>query len=157
MATRSTIAIKHGERIKAIYCHWDGYLEGVGATLLANYDSTQANFLVALGDVSSLGSKIGEAHPFSKFEIAEDDPDREAKIKLHELAEQEDWTTFYGRDRGETGCEFRTFGSESEWVGHYDNVGAEFYYLMDNGVWYVSTPDDGNFVPLHEAMERLEV
>jgi len=157
MGTRSSIAVKHGNNIKAVYCHWDGYLEHNGAILLESYDSAKANNLVALGDISFLNRKIGEKHPFSPHSTSKS-PAKQVRIRqAHEAAELAGWTTFYGRDRGETGCEFRTFGSESEWVEHYDNVGAEYYYLMDNGVWYVSTPDDSDFVPLHEAMERSEV
>lgn len=155
MGTRSTIAVKHGERIKAIYCHWDGYVDGVGTTLLKNYDSTKANFLVALGDVSSLGSQIGQAHPFSKFDIKEDNPNFATLMALHEQAEREDWTTFYGRDRGEDRTEFKSFGSEDEWLNHYDGAGVEYYYVMDNGVWYVSAYRK-EFEPLHEAVAKLD-
>ena len=30
MATRSAIGIKHGDRVKGVYCHWDGYPEQIG-------------------------------------------------------------------------------------------------------------------------------
>ena len=56
MATRSTIGIKSEDgTIKAIYCHWDGYPEGVGAGLVQFYNSkAQAEALIALGGFSSL-------------------------------------------------------------------------------------------------------
>jgi hypothetical protein len=139
MGTRSTIAIKHGERIKAVYCHWDGYVEGVGATLLENYDSTKANFLIALGNISSLGENIGKQHSFD--------------LRAVEGSEESTWTTFYGRDRGEQGQEFKSFDSEAEWMEHYDGSGAEYYYVMDNGVWYVSAYRKA-FRPLHEAVKE---
>lgn len=141
MGTRSTIAVKHGERIKAIYCHWDGYLEHNGAILLEHYNSAKANNLVALGDMSSLRAEIGEQHAFSKF----DTPGIETCVH------NEDWCTFYGRDRGETGTEFKSFGSEAEWMDYYDGVGAEYYYVMDNGVWYVSAYRKP-LKPLHEVI-----
>ena len=140
MGTRSTIAIKHGERIKAVYCHWDGYVEGVGATLLENYDSTKANFLIALGNISSLGEEIGEKHSFDS--------------RPEEGSVEETWTTFYDRDRGEEGQEFKSFGSEAEWMDYYDGSGAEYYYIMDAGVWYVSAYRK-EFEPLHEAVAEL--
>ena len=61
MATRSTIAIKQGNTIRAIYCHWDGYPEGVGATL-ANYynNETVATALINLGGFSSLHETLKE-------------------------------------------------------------------------------------------------
>jgi hypothetical protein len=139
MGTRSTIAIKHGERIKAVYCHWDGYIDHNGRILLENYDSTKANFLVALGDISSLRENIGEKHSFD--------------LRAVEGSEEATWTTFYDRDRGETGVEFKSFSSEAEWMDHYDGAGVEYYYIMDNGVWYVS--DGSAFVPLHEAVAEL--
>ena len=60
MGTRSRIGVMHGDVVKSVYCHWDGYLEHNGQILLEHYDSAKANNLVALGDLSSLGSVIGE-------------------------------------------------------------------------------------------------
>ena len=141
MGTRSTIAVKHGDRYKAVYCHWDGYLDHNGRILLENYDSTKANNLVALGDISSLRENIGEKHSFD--------------LRAVEGSEEATWTTFYGRDRGEEGVEFKSFGSEKEWMNYYDGSGAEYYYVMDSGVWYVSAYGEA-FVPLHEAIAELD-
>jgi hypothetical protein len=33
MSTRSAIGIRYGTIIKAVYCHWDGYVEHNGAIL----------------------------------------------------------------------------------------------------------------------------
>ena len=140
MGTRSTIAIKHGERIKAVYCHWDGYVDGVGATLYEHYQaSSKANNLVALGNISSLGEEIGEKHSFDS--------------RPEEGSVEETWTTFYDRDRGEEGQEFKSFGSEAEWMDYYDGSGAEYYYIMDAGVWYVSAYRK-EFQPLHELLNK---
>ena len=137
MATRSSIAVKHGNNIKAIYCHWDGYLEHNGAILLERYNSAKANNLVALGNISSLGNNIeppeGAGHSFD--------------------APHDETTVFYRRDRGEEDNEFCTFASEEEWLEEY---GQEYNYLMDNGVWYVSA-HGRELVPLHEAIEQLGV
>ena len=55
MATRSLIGIKLGDYIKTIYCHWDGYPEGAGQTLVDHYNTPAAIFdLLELGDVSTL-------------------------------------------------------------------------------------------------------
>jgi hypothetical protein len=153
MSTRSSIAVKHGTNVKAIYCHWDGYLSHNGKILLEHYNSVKANNLVAFGDVSSLGSMIGEAHPFSKFEINQDDPKYLELVALYEMAEKESWTTFYGRDRGEPGVEFRTYMSEKEWI---EKDGQEYNYLLDDGVWYVSVGESTTFTPLHQAIEQEE-
>ena len=129
MATRSAIGVMHGGVCKAVYCHWDGYIEHNGKILHENYDSTKANFLVALGDVSSLRPEIGEQHPFSKFECKDGEYDE---------AKYENWTTFYGRDRGEENTEWKTFQNYKEFIDHFDGSGCEYFYLMKDGVWYVS-------------------
>ena len=136
MGTRSRIGVMHGDKVKSIYCHWDGYLEHNGQILAQYYDSARANHLVSLGDMSSLGPVIGQAHPFSQFEIKEDDPEREAKLALMELAKSEGWCTFYGRDRGEVAT-WKVANTFAEFMEQADGCGAEFYYIMRDGVWYV--------------------
>ncbi len=58
MGTRSRIGVMHGSNCKSVYCHWDGYLEHNGKLLLEHYDSSKANHLVALGDLSSLDKNV---------------------------------------------------------------------------------------------------
>jgi hypothetical protein len=62
MATRSTIGItQEDSTIKAIYCHWDGYPEGVGAGLATYYNSkAQAEELISLGGFSALHETLEE-------------------------------------------------------------------------------------------------
>lgn len=61
MSTRSHIGIKDSRGITGIYCHFDGYPEGVGRILLENYDTEdKVNALIAKGDMSSLGTSIKE-------------------------------------------------------------------------------------------------
>lgn len=140
MATRSAIGIKHGDRIKAIYCHWDGYIEHVGLCLHTYYqDSIKANKLISMGDVSGIGAEIGEKHKFGNR--AEYLPDGCATE-----------CTFYTRDRGEDAA-FKSFATEAEFVEHYEHCGAEFFYLYDHGVWYVSARGR-EFNPLHELLNQ---
>jgi len=55
MATRSRIAIEREDgSVKSIYCHFDGYLSGVGKTLFNHYDKEKLEKLIELGDISSL-------------------------------------------------------------------------------------------------------
>ena len=73
MATRSRIGMEmpNGE-VKSIYCHWDGYPEGVGATLKEHYtDPAKVEALIALGDISVLEPLVepdvpGVEHSFNK-------------------------------------------------------------------------------------------
>lgn len=157
MGTRSRIAVMHGGKCKSVYCHWDGYFEHNGKILLENYDSTKANFLVALGDISSLRPNIGEAHPFSEFDIKEDDPDFDQLIALHEQAEAEGWTTFYGRDRGEK-TKWQVSDTFEEFLDLCDSSCAEYYYVMEDGVWYAGSMY-GDFkhrlVRLDQVLEKV--
>jgi hypothetical protein len=56
MSTRSRIAIeKESGIVNSIYCHFDGYVSGVGKTLFNHYDKEKLQKLIELGDISSLG------------------------------------------------------------------------------------------------------
>jgi len=57
MATRSRIAIENESGIvKSIYCHFDGYIDGVGKVLFEHYDKEKLEKLIELGDISVLGT-----------------------------------------------------------------------------------------------------
>ena len=155
MGTRSRIAVMHGSVCKSVYCHWDGYVDHNGRILQEYYDSAKANNLVALGDLSSLRPNIGEKHAFSKLEVP---MDGEAYDKLYG-----DMTTFYGRDRGEEGCDFKVAHSFDEFLEQVNYCGAEYYYVMKDGVWYAGAVYDtdglvkGGLVTLRDALETLQV
>jgi hypothetical protein len=153
MGTRSRIAVMHGPIAKSVYCHWDGYLEHNGAILQEHYDSSKANQLVALGDLSSLRPEIGEKHAFSRLEVPMDD---EAYDKLYG-----NMTTFYGRDRGEQNVEWKVDHTFEDFLDRAKGCAAEFYYVMKDGVWYVgdtygSTELSNKLTPLTEALETVK-
>ena len=155
MGTRSRIAVMHGTVCKSVYCHWDGYLAFNGRLLQANYDSSKANQLVALGDLSSLRANIGEKHAFSKFELPAEEQD------AFELA-TEDMCTFYGRDRGETGTEYKVDHTFEQFLDRTEGCGAEYYYVMENGQWYCGSMHENSpfykrLVLLSEALESEAV
>jgi hypothetical protein len=57
MATRSRIAIEREDgSVKSIYCHFDGYVDGVGKVLFEHYDKEKLEKLIELGDISVLGT-----------------------------------------------------------------------------------------------------
>jgi hypothetical protein len=141
MGTRSRIGVMHGDKCKSVYCHWDGYLDHNGRILLEHYDSAKANHLVALGDISSLDRTVeipeGVEHTFDN------------SVK--------GITTFYGRDRGETGCEFSVDHDFESFMKRVNDSGAEFYYIMKDGVWYCgdnygSSDISGRLVELSKAL-----
>lgn len=159
MGTRSRIAVMHGDVCKSVYCHWDGYLEYNGKILQEHYDSSRANQLVALGDLSSLGKNIGEAHPFSEFEIDKNAPDVDALLAAYKEAEAQGWCTFYARDRGETGTEWRVAHTFDEFIEQVDACGGEFYYIMKDDVWYCGNmynDDKKTLVRLDEALATVK-
>ena len=66
MATRSRIATKRDDGYESIYCHWDGYPEGVGATLKTHYTNQEIiDELISLADLSALGETPAEEHTIS--------------------------------------------------------------------------------------------
>ena len=155
MGTRSVIGVMHGDNCKSVYCHWDGYLGYNGRILQEHYDSSKANHLVALGDLSSLRPNIGEKHAFSQFEL------RAEEVAGYKLL-TENMCTFYGRDRGETGTEWKVTNTFEAFLDRVHGCGADYYYIMTDGVWYVGAvyEVEGLFkdglVPLNEALANVK-
>ena len=155
MATRSTIALEFADgTVQQVYCHWDGYLAHNGQILLKHYsDPFVLRDLIDLGDISSLGRNLGNGHPFSKFGLKEEDPDYDQMIALCKQSEEEGWTTFYGRDRGETGIDARKFKDYADYVENFQH--EEYDYILRNvngkATWFVSD-HDGSFVELAQAI-----
>lgn len=133
MSTRSTISVVLNDgTVRSIYCHFDGYLEGVGAQLLKHYNSQDlADALIKLGDLSVLGDRI--------------DP-----INQHSFNYPEDGTCiYYARDRGDDPkkCEPRTFMSFLEY--RMCNEFQHMNYIFFDGKWRVYYPET-------KEMELLE-
>ena len=128
MGTRSRIGVMHGDKLKSVYCHWDGYLQHNGQLLQNHYDSAKANHLVSLGSISSLKAEIGEKHPFSMFDVTPNLTQDEYYEKYGNM------TTFCGRDRGEAVI-FSVDQSYNDFLSR--NYDCEYYYIMRDGVWYV--------------------
>mgnify|MGYP000010367979 FL=1 len=139
MGTRSTIAMKKPEGgVIGIYCHWDGYPDHNGQILNEHYaDTDRIAKLIDLGDLSSLGPELGQAHNFdAKYS---DEPE----LDLHD-----DWCMAYGRDRGEVGTEPRHFDDVKAWRDAFADCWCEWAYLWDGENWLVhkmSNDDDGGF------------
>ena len=121
MATRSRIAIKTEDKILSVYCHWDGYPEGVGATLKTHYqDPAKIQSLMDLGSLSVLGSEIGERQDFDNRETR-----------------NEEWCLAYGRDRGEKDTSAKEWESIDALVNNVKSSDQEYLYLHDNGWKYL--------------------
>lgn len=142
MSTRSLIGRECADgHVVGIYCHFDGYPDGVGATLLAHWtDPGKVDDLLALGDLSVLGEVLGEKHPFDTFLYTEEEKARFAG-----------WTLAYGRDRGEEGTAAQTFPDAESFAA--SNSWALFSYLFRDGVWlYRSRRSLADFAPVADAL-----
>ena len=157
MGTRSMIGIENPntKAVKAIYCHWDGYLEHNGAILNEHYASSpKVNNLIALGDLSSLRAEIGEKHAFSQFDLPKDE------VEAFKLL-TENMCTFYGRDRGET-APYKRFDTAKEALTHYDHCGAEYFYLFrydadqQAGKWFYKKGPAGAWKRLATALSKVK-
>ena len=133
MATRSTIALEFADgTVQQVYCHWDGYLDHNGKILFENYkDPFKLRDLIDLGDISSLGPNIGEQHSF-EIPGTYGSPEYVAESERRQQI-----TTFYGRDRNETGVGAKTFKDFADYKDNHQYEEYE-YILRKDGNWYVS-------------------
>ena len=138
MSTRSDIIVHRADgKWARVYCHFDGYLEGVGETLFNHYsDQAKAEALVAPGDMSSLAERCDKpaGHSYKN-------PVR-------------GYTVYYGRDRGETGVD-GVIGDSLVAVWPPADTWTEFTYVWDAGKWYVGDPDEDADVSLIEVGDAL--
>jgi len=105
MATRSYIGRLKNETVKYIYCHFDGYPRHNGKLLLQNYTDP-----AVIDELIELGD-------------------------MSSLNENIEMCSYYGRDRKEKGCDYRTAQSLSEFEKLLDYV--DYLYYFSEGNWYV--------------------
>ena len=111
-------------KVTAVYGHYDGYPQGVGKLLKQYYKNPAViKQLIKLGKngISTLGKNIGKKHDFNM--------DYDEKQKLG-------YTTFYGRDRGESSNATRTYRSRQDFGEDFDE---EYGYIwsMKDKKWYM--------------------
>ena len=114
MSTHATIWIKNSnDTFTGIYCHFDGYLSGVGDTLLKHYNvESAAAGLISLGAISSLG--VYAERPKTAVDSNE-------------------WfTVAYCRDRGEELSVYQAVDADD-----IHNYIEEYNYVWAFGAWYV--------------------
>ena len=159
MGTRSMIAIQnpYSKDVRAVYCHWDGYLEHNGSILQEHYSqSPKVNNLIALGGLSSLRAELGEKHAFSSLDLPKDE--REA----HE-ATVKNMCTFYARDRGETGQEFKVFPTLAKAADYFEGSWCQYLYVFkykksddyQSGEWHYKKMGE-RWKKLAPALARLK-
>ena len=124
MGTRSAIGYKTGEgKIRAVYCHWDGYVSNNGRILQESYQAAyKIARLIEQGDMSSLAAEPMPKTANHSFNT----PDEGVVV-------------YYGRDRGETGCETKEFANFDEFETEMSHMGCEYFYVFNGREWIVST------------------
>ena len=137
MATRSHIGVRNLDgTIDYIYCHFDGYPAHNGKILTDHYaDMDKVNALMKLGDLSILGSEIGERQDFD---------DRSTHNR--------DWCLAYGRDRNEPNTSVKN--------GNYNDIisdtQVDYVYIFDGDYWECfDTYDLEHHIDLYSA-QRAE-
>lgn len=133
MSTRSVIAatLKDGT-VAAVYCHSDGYLDGVGKTLHEHWqDTREIAKLIGLGNLSCLGETVGKRHSFEK----------KYNSKTGEI-----YTTAYARDRGDSQNDnmatiFRSKSDLSRRV--LEKFDCDWVYLFDKDEEWKTKPGEG--------------
>ena len=139
MATRSIIAkTQPSGKIKASYCHFDGYPEHNGKILASYYtDKKKINALLAEGEISVLGHNIGKKIDFDDYQLC------------HALNQ----CRFYHRDRGEKLRKY-TVKDASELEEYASDCNAEFVYLFKENKWHVlNVYDSSDFVLLESILK----
>jgi hypothetical protein len=125
MSTQSFIGIELKDgTIKSIYCHSDGYLEGVGMTLFEHFqDSRKIKKMIKLGGLSSLGAHVeipqGQEHSFEK--------------RLNNVC------CFYTRDRGEP-LSIMKYDDLQDYLENSDN-GYDYLYKTQEKAWFMLNQD----------------
>lgn len=163
MATRSNIIVERADgKWARIYCHNDGYLSHNGKLIFKHYNTQdKVEKLVALGDLSYLGPKIGHKIDFDWASKAYD------RLYKKEITEAEykaiqkrhyAQCKAYGRDRGEKDVEASIADSLAA-VWPEKDTWTEFTYVWRRdadgvGKWLVGDPDQGTqtLVDLSEAL-----
>lgn len=137
MGTRSNIAIQEKDgSIRAIYCHFDGYLAHNGKMLFEYYSTaSKIRKLIDLGSISILAPKIGTKTNF--------DSPKEGQVVA------------YGRDRGEEDVEADEYTDIDAYIKSFDGVGwIEYIYVFDvkTKTWSYFTSDDKKLRSLKEGL-----
>jgi len=116
MSTHCAIIAPANDGFYGIYCHFDGYEDGVGLTLKTHYtDPEKVNKLIDLGDISSLGRTTDSPCKPQTFLDSE----------LHE------GTISYFRDRQEEWNEVKPkVGKTIKEIANQIDAG-EFIYVFD--------------------------
>jgi len=144
MSTRSRIAIERADgTISSIYCHFDGYPDGVGKCLAKHYTAwNKVQRLLDLGDISYIAERVeptpGGTHSF-------DNPERDVVVA-------------YGRDRGEGNVEANEHPSLSAFVSDMSqDIFIEYFYVFNRKRGWTFYDGAGTAFPTWQDCESGDV
>ena len=137
MSTSALIAMQNEDGwFVGVRCNGDGYLKYTGAVLLAHWnDAAKIRALMALGEISTLGTEVGEKHPFFDCPACQNGEHR--------------WTRAYGRDRGEWKGASARLAMRFEQLR--DRFDVPYVYLFSDGRWSYAV----NGEPLSELAQAV--
>jgi hypothetical protein len=122
MSTRCFIGVLcNDDSVRGVYCHSDGYPDGVGKMLREHYSSGKcAMELLGLGSLSCLKPRMWpEEHEYHTF----DDPIPDVAIAYH-------------RDRGEPWEPPQMYKNVEDAIRHAGrDCGAQWLYVWDGEQW----------------------
>ena len=131
MSTNSNIGIRNGNKIKYIYCHWDGYLSHNGLMLNLFYrDLDKVSALINLGDISSLGYNVDAPRRIQGGQDASN------LSNYMRVTLKTSFCVAYGRDRGDR---YSDVAPRTINYSEYLDYAQQFAYVYDmkDKKWYV--------------------
>lgn len=158
MSTRCRIGIEQPDgKIKSIYCHHDGYYEGVGTVLQKYYDTPEKiNELMKLGDISGLGKRYDQEMSELDWRRSDEKLTPEQKKKLEQIRGFS-YTVAY-KDHGEN-VPARVDKDLQTWKGSLGDCWEDYAYLFmkdGNGNYHWTATEIGCFVPLEWKIKALD-
>ena len=133
MSTRCRIGIENKNgTITSIYCHHDGYLEGVGGILVNHYKTEEKiRKLMELGDMSSLGTEpVENLRGWENPGLGTTD-----WMKAYKELHPENQCVIY-KTRGED-CPAKAHKSIKEYQKYSRDCWGEYAYLFRDGEWSI--------------------
>ena len=131
MSTRCFIAKENPNgSFRAVYAHFDGYPSCNGKILIDHYsDHQKLDALLDEGSISVLRGEVGEKHDF--------DGTYSGRYERGKAPQEiNEWTTFYGRDRGEENIDATWYETILELVDSSKESWANYIYIFTKeGIW----------------------
>lgn len=138
MATRSIIVAQCADgKFRSIYCHFDGYPEGVGRTLVDYYaDQMKIDALMALGSLSQLAPSVyaPEGHTYKN------------PVEGHCIAFHRDSVEDFSQGVGDTPGQ----AIDDQPIG-----GWQYCYVWVDGVWNLIL-GESDLVPVQQVLDEEE-